>query len=211
VSARQFREAGFVERVQGLLDGAGLPESSLMLELTESVLLPHDDRINDDLKALKAAGVKLAIDDFGTGYSSLSYLRGLPIDVVKIDKSFVDGIDASEQQQALVDGIIRLARTLGLEVIAEGIENEAQRDRLKAMGCRYGQGYLLAMPMPPEEAESLAVIGRPVITGLPGISRLAEGPRSRVSGRHVRLRLVRRSARNSPPRGSRPVSVPSRR
>src|SRR5262249_52437565 len=98
-------------------------------------------------------------------------LRGLPIDVIKIDKSFVDGIDTSDHQQALVDGIIRLARTLGLETIAEGIENEAQRDRLQAMGCRYGQGYLLAMPMPPEQAESLALIGRPVVTGLPGPNR----------------------------------------
>jgi EAL domain-containing protein (putative c-di-GMP-specific phosphodiesterase class I) len=182
VSARQFREPGFVERVHLLLERSGLPESSLMLELTESVLLPHDDRINDDLKALKAAGVKLAIDDFGTGYSSLGYLRGLPIDVIKIDKSFVDGIDTSDHQQALVDGIIRLARTLGLEVIAEGIENEAQRDRLEAMGCRYGQGYLLAMPMPPEQAESLALIGRPVVTGLPDVNRLPAAGRSLGAG-----------------------------
>jgi EAL domain-containing protein (putative c-di-GMP-specific phosphodiesterase class I) len=170
VSARQFREPGFVDGVRGILATSGLPVSSLMLELTESILLPHDDRFHSDLEELKASGVRLAIDDFGTGYSSLSYLRGLPIDVIKIDKSFVDGIDTSEQQQALVDGIIRMARTLRLEVIAEGIENETQRNRLVKMDCRFGQGYLLAMPMGPAEAEALVSAGRPVVAELPGVN-----------------------------------------
>jgi EAL domain-containing protein (putative c-di-GMP-specific phosphodiesterase class I) len=103
--------------------------------------------------------VKLALDDFGTGYSSLSYLRELPIDVVKMDKSFVDGIAESEQRLALAEGIVRLARTLNLEVVAEGIETEIQRDLLTSMGCHYGQGYLLARPMPPNQAEELARTG----------------------------------------------------
>ena len=104
-------------------------------------------------------GVKLAIDDFGTGYSSLSYLQELPIDVLKIDKSFVDGIAVSDQRLALAQTIVQLARTLRMDVIAEGIENEIQRDLLTSMGCHYGQGYLLAMPMPAQQAEALTRIG----------------------------------------------------
>jgi EAL domain-containing protein (putative c-di-GMP-specific phosphodiesterase class I) len=111
--------------------------------------------------------VRLAIDDFGTGYSSLSYLRELPIDVVKLDKSFVDGIAVSEQRLALAEGIVRIARTLRLEVVAEGIESEIQRDLLIAMGCQFGQGYLLAMPMPAYQAEALVRIGSHLVPSLP--------------------------------------------
>jgi EAL domain-containing protein (putative c-di-GMP-specific phosphodiesterase class I) len=173
VSARQFREPGFVDGVRQALAGSGLPVSSLMLELTESVLLPRDDRFHSDLEKLKAAGIRLAIDDFGTGYSSLSYLRGLPVDVIKIDKSFVTGIGASEQQEALLEGIIRIAKTLQLATIAEGIENQTQRNELVKMGCQFGQGYLLAMPMAPAEAAALASTGQPVVAELPGVLRLA--------------------------------------
>ena len=171
VSARQFREPGFVDNVRRVLAASRLPPSAVMLELTESVLLPRDDRVHSELMELRATGVKLAIDDFGTGYSSLSYLQELPVDVLKIDKTFVDGIGTSEQQQALVEGIIRIARTLRLEVIAEGIENEVQRDLLVMMGCQFGQGYLLAMPMTPEEAETLISIGRAVVPGPRRINR----------------------------------------
>ena len=159
VSARQFSAPGFVDGVRRALDSSGLEPGALMLELTESVLLPRDERVVSDLIELKAIGVKLAIDDFGTGYSSLSYLRELPVDVVKMDKSFVDGIAVSEQRLALAQGIVQLARTLGLEVIAEGIESVAQRDLLISMGCRFGQGYLLAMPMAAHQAETLARTG----------------------------------------------------
>jgi len=141
-----------------------------MLELTETVLLRRDERIHSDLMELKIIGVKLAIDDFGTGYSSLSYLRELPIDVLKIDKSFVDGIGTSEQRLALVEGIIRIARTLHLNVIAEGIETEVQRDLLVSMGCQFGQGYLLAMPVEADQAEALVRIGRGLVPELPRVS-----------------------------------------
>jgi EAL domain-containing protein (putative c-di-GMP-specific phosphodiesterase class I) len=144
-----------------------------MLELTESVLLRRDERMHSDLAELKAIGVRLAIDDFGTGYSSLSYLRELPIDVLKIDKSFVDGIAVSEQRLALAEGIVRIARTLQLEVIAEGIESGIQRDLLTSMGCQFGQGYLLAMPMPPAQAETLARIGAHLVPSLPRQARPA--------------------------------------
>ena len=167
VSARQFSAPGFVDGVRRTLDISGLEPGALMLELTESVLLRRDERVLSDLIELKAIGVKLAIDDFGTGYSSLSYLRELPIDVLKIDKSFVDGIVVSEQRLALADGIVQIARTLRLEVVAEGIESEVQRDLLTSMGCQFGQGYLLAMPMAADQAATLARIGSQLVPRLP--------------------------------------------
>jgi len=170
VSARQFRDPGFVDGVRRVLAVSGLPPSALMLELTESVLLGRDERIHAELMDLKLIGVRLAIDDFGTGYSSLSYLRELPIDVLKIDKSFVDGIATSQQRLALVEGIIGIARTLRLDVVAEGIETEVQRDLLVSRGCRFGQGYLLAMPVPADQAEALVRIGRSLVPELPNMS-----------------------------------------
>jgi EAL domain-containing protein (putative c-di-GMP-specific phosphodiesterase class I) len=170
VSARQFRDPGFVDGVRRVLAETGLAPSALMLELTEGVLLRRDDRIHADLAELKAIGVKLAIDDFGTGYSSLSYLRELPFDVLKIDKSFIDGIATSDQGLALVEGINRIAGTLHLSVIAEGIEAEVQRDLLVSMGCQYGQGYLLAMPVEADHAEALIRVGHTLVPELPRIS-----------------------------------------
>jgi EAL domain-containing protein (putative c-di-GMP-specific phosphodiesterase class I) len=96
-------------------------------------------------------GVRIAIDDFGTGYSSLSYLRQLPVDVLKLDKSFIDDILGSDQQRTMVDTIVTLARNLELSVVAEGIEDAGQRAALARMGCRYGQGYLFAQPVWPED------------------------------------------------------------
>jgi EAL domain-containing protein (putative c-di-GMP-specific phosphodiesterase class I) len=147
VSVRQFRTPGFVAAVRRELAGAGLPPGYLMLEITESLLLRDDEQVWSDLEELRAIGVRVAIDDFGTGYSSLSYLRQVPIDVLKIDKSFIDTASSSPRQRALVDGIVRLADTLGLAVIAEGIERAADRELLVSIGCRYGQGYLFARPM----------------------------------------------------------------
>ncbi|MGH3191440.1 MAG: putative bifunctional diguanylate cyclase/phosphodiesterase [Streptosporangiaceae bacterium] len=167
VSARQFSAPGFVDGLRRILDTSGLEPRALMLELTESVLLRKDERVQSDLAQLKAIGVRLAIDDFGTGYSSLSYLRELPIDVLKMDKSFVDDIAISAQRLALAEGIVQIARTLQLEVIAEGIESELQRDLLTSMGCQFGQGYLLAMPMDAHRAETLARIGPRTFPSLP--------------------------------------------
>ena len=180
VSARQFSAPGFVDGVRRALDSSGLEPRALMLELTESVLLPRDERVVSDLVELKAIGVRLAIDDFGTGYSSLSYLRDLPIDVLKMDRSFVEGIAVSEQRLALAEGIVQIARTLRLEVIAEGIESQVQRGLLTSMGCQFGQGYLLGMPMPAHQAEALARIGPQLAPRLPrqaAESRLAKPTR----------------------------------
>ena len=167
VSARQFRTPGFVDSVGQALAASSLAPSALMLELTES-LLNRDEQIHSALMELKLIGVRLAIDDFGTGYSSLSYLRELPIDAIKIDKSFVDGITTSPQQLALVEGIIGIAKKLDLEVTAEGIETDAQRELLVAMGCDYGQGYLLAMPAGADQTEALIQQRQSLITELPG-------------------------------------------
>ncbi|MFB6440549.1 aminotransferase class I/II-fold pyridoxal phosphate-dependent enzyme [Streptomyces sp. NPDC056411] len=155
VSARQFRDPGFLDEVRAVLQSSGLAPGSLVLELTETVLMHSDEQIRDVMSALKDLGVGIAIDDFGTGFSSLSYLREFPIDLLKVDKSFIDDIGVDKQQVALVEGIVRIADTLGLQVIAEGIEEVEQRDRLAAMGCRFGQGYLFARPMTADQAEQL--------------------------------------------------------
>jgi diguanylate cyclase (GGDEF)-like protein len=167
VSARQFRDPGFVDGVRQALLEYGLPPSALLLELTESVLLGDNDRIGAELEELKEIGVRLAIDDFGTGYSSLSYLLQLPINVLKIDKSFVTGIAASWRQYALVEGIVRLAGTLEVEVIAEGIETETERELLAGMGCQYGQGYLLSVPVEAARAEALLSLDHGLAPELP--------------------------------------------
>ncbi|TXS52172.1 aminotransferase class I/II-fold pyridoxal phosphate-dependent enzyme [Streptomyces sp. t39] len=152
VSPRQFADPGFVDGVRRVLETSGLAPGSLVLELTESVLV-RNEQIRAAMQVLKSLGVQLAIDDFGTGFSSLSYLREFPIDVLKVDKSFIDDIVTDGQQVALVEGIVRIADVLGLQVIAEGIENGGQRDLLSAMGCRFGQGFLFAHPMTATEAQ----------------------------------------------------------
>ncbi|MBC9728004.1 EAL domain-containing protein [Streptomyces sp. TRM68367] len=153
VSARQWRDMSFLDEVCRSVDASGLVPGTLQLELTESVLMQRTDQIDTLIRELKEIGVRIAIDDFGTGYASLRYLRDFPIDVLKIDKTFIDDIPRDPQQVALVEGIVRLADTLGLEVIAEGIEERVQRDLLADIGCRYGQGYLFARPMTVEEGE----------------------------------------------------------
>ncbi|GAA5018900.1 putative bifunctional diguanylate cyclase/phosphodiesterase [Kitasatospora paranensis] len=152
VSARQFRDAGFVDTVRRVVENSGMAPGTLVLELTESVLMRRDERVRTDMQMLGDLGVRIAIDDFGTGYSSLSYLREFPISILKIDKSFIDGLGHSQQQYALVEGIARIADTLGVQVIAEGIENTVQRDLLAAMGCPLGQGYLFARPLTADQA-----------------------------------------------------------
>jgi diguanylate cyclase (GGDEF)-like protein/PAS domain S-box-containing protein len=167
VSARQFRDPGFAEGVRHALHASGLPASALLLELTESLFLGGSEQTRADMNELKDIGVKLAIDDFGTGYSSLSYLLDLPIDVLKIDKSFVTGISSSWRRHALVEGIVRLARTLEVEVIAEGIETETERELLAGMGCQFGQGYLLSVPVDAAAAAAMLRRRRGLVAELP--------------------------------------------
>ncbi len=147
LSAVQLAQADLVAEVAEALAEAGLEARHLTLELTESVLLDNTDATVATLRQLKALGVQLAIDDFGTGYSSLSYLRRLPIDILKIDKTFVDALAEGIESSALTEAIIKLAVTLHLTPIAEGIEHQAQLQRLRDLHCHYGQGFHLAKPV----------------------------------------------------------------
>ena len=147
VSALQFQQDRFVERVGELLRAAALPAQLLELELTESILLRDAAEALARLRALAALGVQLAIDDFGTGYSSLAYLKRFPIRKLKIDRRFVGGLPADEGDAGIVRAIVQIGHALGLTVIAEGVETEAQRDFLAACGCDEAQGYLFAPPL----------------------------------------------------------------
>ena len=151
VSARQFRTPGFVDQVREVIAETGAHPEWVLLEITESLVLHDADQVWRDLGELREMGVRIAIDDFGTGYSSLSYLSQMPVDVLKIDKSFIDDILHSRQQMALVETIINLARTFDLAVIAEGVELDEHRVALTEMGCPYGQGYLFAKPLTHED------------------------------------------------------------
>ena len=143
-----FRQRDFVEGVEQVLAQTGLGPEWLELEITEGVLMQNIDATMTALARLKALGTRLAIDDFGTGYSSLSYLRRFPIDVLKIDQSFIRGLSDNHNDAALVSAIISLGKTLGLNVIAEGIETAGQLAFLKAHHCEEGQGYFFSKALP---------------------------------------------------------------
>lgn len=151
LSPRQLSDADFVGEVSRALRETGLPSNKLILEITENVLMHTSARTLDELRDL---GVRLAIDDFGTGYSSLSYLDRLPIDIVKIDKSFVERLNPDEESP-LVRAVVQIGQSLGLETIVEGIETAHQLSRLQDLGSTLGQGYFLAMPMSPAEIGAL--------------------------------------------------------
>lgn len=161
VSGRQLEDIdALVADVRAALAGAGvggepLPPDALVLEMTESVLMHRTDDTLGRLAALKALGVGLAVDDFGTGYSSLAYLQRFPVDVLKIDKAFVDGVADDGGDRAIARTVLALGQALGLRVVAEGVERDAQRQALAAMGCPAAQGYLFARPLPAAEAGAL--------------------------------------------------------
>jgi diguanylate cyclase (GGDEF)-like protein len=153
VSARQLDHENLLEDVQGVLAESGLQAASLTLEITETALIRDADSTAKQLKELKTLGVRIAIDDFGTGYSSLAYLRQFPVDVLKIDRTFVTGLTDSADSRALAHTLIQLGKTLGLQTIAEGIEEQAQLDVLRYEECDLGQGYLFARPLIAEEIQ----------------------------------------------------------
>jgi diguanylate cyclase (GGDEF)-like protein/PAS domain S-box-containing protein len=157
VSSRRLIDLTLAEDVAVVLDKVGLAPSSLILEITESAMMRDTEVAAHNLGTLKDLGVRIALDDFGTGYSSLSYLERLPIDILKIDRSFVSTMAQSQSQGGLAPAIVQLARTLGLTTIAEGIENEAQTIHLRQMGCQLGQGYHLAVP---QEAKAIGALLR---------------------------------------------------
>ncbi len=161
VSVRQLHDPDFVADVRAVLAETGLPADRLVLELTESAVL-RGKQVSRTLHELHEMGIRLALDDFGTGESSLSLLRSFPASIIKLDKSFVDGIEldepgtpAAQARQAVAHAVVQLAGALGLDTVAEGIENQEQADRLRNLGYTLGQGYHLARPMPPEQMTAL--------------------------------------------------------
>nr|WP_284047368.1 EAL domain-containing protein [Pseudomonas aeruginosa] len=151
LSARQFADGQLGERIAAILYETGIPPACLELELTESILMSDVAEAMQILSGLKRLGLAIAVDDFGTGYSSLNYLKQFPIDVLKIDRSFVDGLPHGEQDAQIARAIIAMAHSLNLMVIAEGVESQAQLDFLREHGCDEVQGYLFGRPMPAEQ------------------------------------------------------------
>ncbi|NCS65901.1 MAG: PAS domain S-box protein [Hydrogenophilales bacterium CG03_land_8_20_14_0_80_62_28] len=159
VSARQFRHPDFVEQVQAIVERTAIDPSRLKLEITESLLLDDIEDVIAKMAALKDSGIGFSLDDFGTGYSSLAYLKRLPLDQLKIDRSFVRDVLTDPNDAAIARAIMTLARSLDLSVIAEGVETEAQRDLLYESGCATYQGYLFGKPAPIEAIEPFLVYG----------------------------------------------------
>jgi EAL domain-containing protein (putative c-di-GMP-specific phosphodiesterase class I) len=155
LSARQFLREGLADHVETLLQQSGTSSRQLGLEMTESSLISNTQTALEVLGGLHTLGVSLSMDDFGTGYSSLSNLHSFPFDVLKVDRSFVGRMTEGDQPLQIVRTIIELARVLGMDVVAEGIETLDQYRLLRQMGCRYGQGFLFAKPMPAEDISSL--------------------------------------------------------
>ncbi len=177
LSAMQLQQPDLPATVTQALEDGGLDPRCLILEITESVLL-HDtdtDAVNQRLHALKALGVYLAIDDFGTGYSSLAYLRRFPVDILKIDKSFVEEVQHGSPASALARAIVNLGHTLELATVAEGIETVEQLVEVRESGCGYGQGYYFAKPLPLEDIEAFLAEGRTAAFGL-GLSTVGRHP-----------------------------------
>jgi EAL domain-containing protein (putative c-di-GMP-specific phosphodiesterase class I) len=159
VSARQLADDDFAHTVAAVLEDTGLEPDLLCLEITESAVMADPETASEALAELKALGVHLAIDDFRTGYSSLGQLKALlPVDTIKIDKSFVDGITTAGEDHAIVDAVLRLATGLGLAAVAEGVETAEQARELVALGCNLSQGYHFARPQTPADLERMLEI-----------------------------------------------------
>lgn len=156
VSAVQFREVSFAELVERTLEETGLPASRLELEVTESAIMASPDRVRDNLQRLRKLGVTLALDDFGTGYSSISHLRDLPVDVIKLDRSFVSGLHEDYQKRSIVRAAVSLCRDLGIDVVAEGVERPEEASMLAEFGCELAQGFLWSVPLSPERFRAYA-------------------------------------------------------
>jgi EAL domain-containing protein (putative c-di-GMP-specific phosphodiesterase class I)/HAMP domain-containing protein len=152
LSARQLQHRDLAERIAALLDEAGLDPASLELELTEGVVAEQAEIAVEALKRLRACGIRLAVDDFGTGYSSLAYLKRFPVSTVKIDRTFLVDIQHDRVNQAIVSAVTTLAHSIGMRVVAEGIETAEQLERARSLGCDEAQGFLISPPLPSDEA-----------------------------------------------------------
>jgi EAL domain-containing protein (putative c-di-GMP-specific phosphodiesterase class I) len=150
LSGRQLQDPRLLDDIEQALRQSGLDPEHLLLEITESVVMQEPEATVLKLNALKNLGIKLAVDDFGTGYSSLAYLKRFPVDVLKIDRAFVSGLDHGDHDSAIVQTVVSLARALGLRTTAEGIEEHSQWARLEELGCDQGQGFVFSRPLRPE-------------------------------------------------------------
>ncbi len=153
MSRRQFRDTALCDFMARALDESGLPPEAFMIEITESLMLDSKNELSKKVQRFRKMGIKTAIDDFGTGYSSLSRLLQDPIDLMKIDPSFIHGIEINSKKKALLENIIRMGRSLNMSVLAEGIETEKTFLLLKEMGCDLGQGYFFCPPCSAQEYE----------------------------------------------------------
>jgi EAL domain-containing protein (putative c-di-GMP-specific phosphodiesterase class I) len=162
LSPRQFWQPDLAERVIERIVAGGIEPAQILVEITESSAMMDPDRAQEILWSLHRSGLRIAIDDFGTGYSSLSRLREMPVDVLKIDRSFVAGAHEDPQAASIVGAFLDLARGLGMTTLAEGIETEGELNFLRERGCELGQGYLFAKPVPPEEIIAFAFGGVPL-------------------------------------------------
>ncbi|MGY1711069.1 putative bifunctional diguanylate cyclase/phosphodiesterase [Geodermatophilus sp. SYSU D00758] len=192
VSVRHLQAGCLVADVAHALAASGLPPHRLMLEITESALMGGDDRIDGDIAALRELGCVLSLDDFGKGYSTLARLARVPVDVLKMDRAFVAHIEADPRTRALVAGVVDLGRTLGMDVVAEGVETPGQLAALRSLGCRFLQGWLLARPVPAAELPAVldgfaaAVLDAAVLdpaVPAPGFRPTHEGPGVQLVGR----------------------------
>jgi len=174
LSARQFSRPGLADHVEALLLQTGISSRQLGLEMTESSLIPNMGVALEVLGSFRRLGISLLLDDFGTGYSSLNHLHTFPFDVLKIDRSFVGRITEGDQPLQIVRTIIELARVLGMDVVAEGIETNEQYSLLRQLGCRFGQGYLFARPLSTEAiSDLLRLPGRTLPEPHPAVVRRA--------------------------------------
>jgi EAL domain-containing protein (putative c-di-GMP-specific phosphodiesterase class I) len=155
LSPKQFEHEGIVDSIALSLQTNKLPAETMTLEITESLLMKDTEKTTARLRELRSLGTRLAIDDFGTAYSSLAYLRRFPIDDLKIDKQFVDGILKGAEESALCRGVITLAESLGMKTVAEGIESSDQAEKLVDLGCILGQGYYFSRPLEARDVTSL--------------------------------------------------------
>jgi EAL domain-containing protein (putative c-di-GMP-specific phosphodiesterase class I) len=158
LSPRQFQDGDVVADVVAALAETGFPADQLTLEVTEGGLVRDVDTVVGQLETLRGMGIRIAIDDFGTGFSGLSYLRHLPADIIKIDRSFVSDLPTGRSATTLITSIVELARTLGLDVVAEGVETEEQRLALRELDCAQAQGYLFARPEPAEQCGRALIV-----------------------------------------------------
>jgi EAL domain-containing protein (putative c-di-GMP-specific phosphodiesterase class I) len=177
VSMRQLETDQLVLDVRDALTASGLDAGSLTLEVTESTLMRDAEATVARLRRLKNLGVMIAIDDFGTGYSSMAYLRQFPVDVLKIDRSFVAEVDGSADSAALIHTLVELGRMLGLVTLAEGIEDDLQLDRLRLEHCDSGQGFIFSRPVEPSAIEALLIAGAAGPVG-PPVPALTPGRRT---------------------------------